>query len=98
MQSATLHTAFYHMQILVHRPFIPSPSRPTPKVDFPSLSICTHAARSIIHVGIAQLDRFGEVSSTVPVSTAECLLARELTDGVVTKYSSSSLAPPSFCS
>lgn len=71
MQSANLHAAYHYMQILVHRPFIPSPSNPTPTVDFPSLAICTRAAKSIIHIGLAQLERVGEVSSTMPVSNVE---------------------------
>lgn len=36
-------------QILVHRPFIPSPSKPS-RIGFPSLAICTNAARSGTHV------------------------------------------------
>ncbi|KAF8910428.1 fungal-specific transcription factor domain-containing protein [Gymnopilus junonius] len=48
-QSATLYAAYYHVQILVHRPFIPSPSKPSP-LSFPSLAICTNAARSCTHV------------------------------------------------
>ncbi|PPQ70674.1 hypothetical protein CVT26_014613 [Gymnopilus dilepis] len=55
-QSATLYAAYYHIQILVHRPFIPSPSRPSP-LSFPSLAICTNAARSCTHVVDIQLKR-----------------------------------------
>lgn len=42
-------TSASKFQILVHRPFIPSSSRPS-KVAFPSLAICTNAARSGAHV------------------------------------------------
>ncbi|KJA27601.1 hypothetical protein HYPSUDRAFT_34708 [Hypholoma sublateritium FD-334 SS-4] len=48
-QSAALHATYYHLQIFIHRPFIPSPRNPVP-VSFPSLAICTNAARSCCHV------------------------------------------------
>lgn len=48
-QSALLYSFYYATQILVHRPFIPSSTRPS-KVAFPSLAICTNAARSGAHV------------------------------------------------
>jgi hypothetical protein len=48
-QSASLFASYYHLQILVHRPFIPSPEGPSP-LSFPSLAICTNAARSCCHV------------------------------------------------
>ena len=48
-QSATLYATYYHLQILIHRPFIPSPRKPSP-LAFPSLAICTNAARSCSHV------------------------------------------------
>lgn len=48
-QSALLYSLYYTIQITVHRPFIPSPRRPSP-LSFPSLAICTNAARSCIHV------------------------------------------------
>lgn len=48
-QSATLYATYYHIQILIHRPFIPSPRKPSP-LTFPSLAICTNAARSCSHV------------------------------------------------
>ncbi|KAF8624184.1 hypothetical protein AX15_006006 [Amanita polypyramis BW_CC] len=47
-QSALLHTSYYHLKILVHRPFIPSPGKPSP-LPFPSLEICANAARSCIN-------------------------------------------------
>jgi hypothetical protein len=49
LQSASLYSHYYHLQILVHRPFIPSPRKPSP-LSFPSLAICTNAARSCVHV------------------------------------------------
>ncbi|KAA1476286.1 hypothetical protein DENSPDRAFT_806972 [Dentipellis sp. KUC8613] len=49
LQSASLYCTYYHLQILIHRPFIPSPRKPSP-LSFPSLAICTNAARSCSHV------------------------------------------------
>ncbi|KAF8066999.1 fungal-specific transcription factor domain-containing protein [Lyophyllum atratum] len=57
-QSASLHCAYYHIQILVHRPFIPSPRKPNAALSFPSLAICTNAARACSHVLAAQGKRF----------------------------------------
>ncbi|KIJ60357.1 hypothetical protein HYDPIDRAFT_117261 [Hydnomerulius pinastri MD-312] len=49
LQSSALYASYYHVQILIHRPFIPSPRKPSP-LSFPSLAICTNAARSCSHV------------------------------------------------
>ncbi|KAJ6541557.1 fungal-specific transcription factor domain-containing protein [Mycena capillaripes] len=50
-QSAALYATYYHAQILVHRPFIPTPGKePMPDTKFPSLAICANAARSCGHV------------------------------------------------
>ncbi|KDR72397.1 hypothetical protein GALMADRAFT_126549 [Galerina marginata CBS 339.88] len=48
-QSVMLYAQYYHIQILVHRPFIPSLSKPSP-LSLPSLAICTNAARSCSRV------------------------------------------------
>ncbi|GLB45768.1 putative fungal specific transcription factor [Lyophyllum shimeji] len=48
-QSAWLYSMYYFIQILIHRSFIPSPSKPFP-LSFPSLAICTNAARSCSHI------------------------------------------------
>ena len=68
-QSANLYANYYQLQIAVHRPFIPSPRKPSP-LSFPSLAICTNAARSCIHVLDVQYKRAGEssVSNTVRLS------------------------------
>jgi len=57
-QSAFLHASYYHLQILIHRPFIPSPRKASP-LSFPSLAICTNAARSCSHVVDIQRRRTG---------------------------------------
>ncbi|OCH86476.1 hypothetical protein OBBRIDRAFT_737959 [Obba rivulosa] len=59
-QSAHLYATFYQLQISVHRPFIPSPRKPSP-LSFPSLAICTNAARSCIHVLDVQHKRAGGI-------------------------------------
>ncbi|KAF5374528.1 hypothetical protein D9615_009070 [Tricholomella constricta] len=48
-QSASLYCTYYYIQILIHRSFIPSPRKPSP-LAFPSLAICTNAARSCCHI------------------------------------------------
>ena len=55
-QSASCYALYYHIQILIHRPFIPSPNKPS-ALFFPSLAICTNAARSCSHIAEAQLRR-----------------------------------------
>lgn len=45
-QSALLYTHYYHLQILIHRPFIRKPS----PLAFPSMAICTNAARTCSHI------------------------------------------------
>ncbi|KAJ3568863.1 hypothetical protein NP233_g5435 [Leucocoprinus birnbaumii] len=45
-QSAFIHATFYYLQIQIHRPFIQKPT----SLSFPSLAICTHAARSCSHL------------------------------------------------
>ncbi|KAK7024381.1 Gypsy retrotransposon integrase-like protein 1 [Paramarasmius palmivorus] len=57
-QSVVLYTQYYQLQILIHRPFIPSPKRPSP-LSFPSLAICTNAARSCSHIVDCQRKRKG---------------------------------------
>ncbi|KAA1476285.1 hypothetical protein DENSPDRAFT_843199 [Dentipellis sp. KUC8613] len=63
LQSASLYCTYYHLQILVHRPFIPSPRKPSP-LSFPSLAICTNAARSCSHIVDVQRRR----SSATPLA------------------------------
>ncbi|KAF7288615.1 Zn(2)-C6 fungal-type domain-containing protein [Mycena indigotica] len=50
-QSVALYCAYYHVQMTIHRPFIPMLRRDsrTP-TGLPSLAICTNAARSCAHV------------------------------------------------
>ena len=45
-QSAFIHSTFYYLQIQIHRPFI----HRTTSLSFPSLAICTNAARTCSHL------------------------------------------------
>jgi len=58
---------YYNTQLLLHRPFMVLPNK-TATLAFPSLEICANAARNMIHIALAQLERTGEVSVNVPVS------------------------------
>ncbi|KII84896.1 hypothetical protein PLICRDRAFT_95023 [Plicaturopsis crispa FD-325 SS-3] len=60
-QSASLYAGYYYVQILIHRPFIPSLHKASP-VSFPSLAICTNAARSCSHAVLLQFERFSDCS------------------------------------
>jgi hypothetical protein len=66
-QSAFLHAWFYYLQILVHRPFISFPHQPS-SLSFPSLAICTNAARSCSHIIAIQQRRTGTTISHIYVS------------------------------
>lgn len=55
-QSAVLYAQYYYVQILIHRPFIPTPRFPN-TVGLPSLAICSNAARSICNILDASLRR-----------------------------------------
>ncbi|KAF7312879.1 Zn(2)-C6 fungal-type domain-containing protein [Mycena kentingensis (nom. inval.)] len=59
-QSAALQCGYYHLQILVHRPFIPMMRKKAPTA-LPSLAICTSAARSCANVVDVQRRRKGDV-------------------------------------
>jgi hypothetical protein len=55
-QSAGLYAYYYYCQILVHRPFIPTPKH-SQTIGLPSLAICNNAARSIANILDACLRR-----------------------------------------
>ncbi|KAL0070025.1 Gypsy retrotransposon integrase-like protein 1 [Marasmius tenuissimus] len=48
-QSALLYSTYHWVQIQVHRPFIPRPGQEA-VLPFPSLAICSNAARKIIQI------------------------------------------------
>ncbi|KAI4523470.1 hypothetical protein K525DRAFT_267940 [Schizophyllum commune Loenen D] len=55
-QSALLYTCYYQLQIFVHKPFI-TPLQSDSRLSFPSLAMCTSAARSCARVMDAQCQR-----------------------------------------
>ena len=57
-QSCTLYANYYWLQICIHRPFI-QPSKAN-RLPFPSLTICTNAARSATHVMETQFQKNGK--------------------------------------
>ncbi|KAF7320548.1 Zn(2)-C6 fungal-type domain-containing protein [Mycena chlorophos] len=58
-QSAALHCVYYHIEIFIHRPFIPM-MRKTPSV-LPAWTICTQAGRAIANILELQRKRKGDV-------------------------------------
>lgn len=81
--SAVLYAHYYYVQILIHRPFIPTRKHPE-SVGFPSLAICSNAARSISNVLDAVLRRGRQlgrlpghamsISFALPAGTAAIVL------------------------
>ncbi|KAJ7905864.1 fungal-specific transcription factor domain-containing protein [Mycena leptocephala] len=59
-QSVALHCNYYHLQILIHRPFIPMLRKSAPTA-LPSLAICTSAARACANMVDVQRRRKGSV-------------------------------------
>ncbi|PBK73110.1 hypothetical protein ARMSODRAFT_1015915 [Armillaria solidipes] len=55
-QSVFLYCSYYHLRILIHRPFIPSPGKSS-SLSCPSLVISTNAARSIGYILDRQLQK-----------------------------------------
>ncbi|KAF8213001.1 fungal-specific transcription factor domain-containing protein [Mycena galopus ATCC 62051] len=73
-QSAILYSAYYHVQMTAHRPFIPQYNpRPT---TLPSLAICTNAARSVSHVVEVWRERVKDIPAVVllPVLTTASVI------------------------
>ncbi|KIJ51520.1 hypothetical protein M422DRAFT_244680 [Sphaerobolus stellatus SS14] len=75
-QSSILYATYYYIQILVHRPFIPRPGKPAP-LTYPSLAICTNAARSCSQVLEAYL------TNKCDVGSAPFLMYYAFTSGLV---------------
>jgi hypothetical protein len=48
-QSIVLYAHYHFLQICIHRPFIPTPNKST-RLSYPSLAICTNAARACCHL------------------------------------------------
>ncbi|KAJ6480448.1 fungal-specific transcription factor domain-containing protein, partial [Mycena sanguinolenta] len=63
-QSVALHCAYYQVQILIHRPFIPMLRKSAPTA-LPSLAICTSAARACANIVDVQRQRNGNVPAII---------------------------------
>ncbi|KAJ7122252.1 fungal-specific transcription factor domain-containing protein [Mycena epipterygia] len=57
-QSVALHCEYYHMQIMVHRSFIPTTRNAAP-TGLPSMTVCTNAARACANMVDVQRRRKG---------------------------------------
>jgi hypothetical protein len=72
-QSAYLYSAYYQLQILIHRPFIDSGQGAGGEgmsTGFaPSLAICTHAARACVKVLHTHVTRVGRTAFSQVVSS-----------------------------
>ncbi|TFK84862.1 hypothetical protein K466DRAFT_495789 [Polyporus arcularius HHB13444] len=81
-QSATLYANYYLLQICIHRPFIPSPRKPS-RLTLPSLAICTNAARSCTHVLDIQMQRTGTplLLNRMPLFTSGLVLLLNMWGG-----------------
>ncbi|KAF7347212.1 Zn(2)-C6 fungal-type domain-containing protein [Mycena venus] len=61
-QSTSLYVTYYHVQILIHRPFLPVPGQNrSANSTWPSLAICANSARSCGHVLDVHSRRMGDV-------------------------------------
>ncbi|KAJ6508089.1 fungal-specific transcription factor domain-containing protein [Mycena vulgaris] len=68
-QSACLFAGYYHVQIQIHRSFIPSlTNEATLSSNFPSLAICANSARSCSHIMESHAARHGLVAHPQAVS------------------------------
>ncbi|KAJ7764189.1 fungal-specific transcription factor domain-containing protein [Mycena maculata] len=82
-QSVALHCAYYHLQILIHRPFIPMVRTSAPTA-LPSLAICTSAARACANMVDIQRQRKGDVPVPInlgPVITSGLVLVLNVWSG-----------------
>ncbi|KAJ3841906.1 fungal-specific transcription factor domain-containing protein [Lentinula raphanica] len=72
-QSVVLYTTYYWIQIMVHRPFIPTRGEDT-QPDIPSLAICANAARSCLRILEIQQQRKSNalIAPTVIMSVCHC--------------------------
>ncbi|KAF5328362.1 hypothetical protein D9619_013333 [Psilocybe cf. subviscida] len=78
-QSAALWATYYHVQILLHRPFIQSarvasPSRGSSVSMILSLAMCTNAARACCHIVDVQQRRTGPVIAHVQMTIFQSAL------------------------
>ena len=70
VQSSLIYSKYYNCQLLVHRPFIAAKKGASESsiLNFPSLAICTNAARSISHLVTNLRDRGLHNQLGIPVA------------------------------
>lgn len=85
-QSVYLHVAYHYIQIQIHRPFLTKKSA----LSFPSLAICTNAARSCAHVLEVSLTRGTPVNF---ITIASKLFHQHLLQPISEHYSFSDRLP-----
>ncbi|THU84644.1 hypothetical protein K435DRAFT_927492 [Dendrothele bispora CBS 962.96] len=75
-QSSVLYTTYYWLQIQIHRRFIPRPGQ-KPLLSFPSLAICSNAARACVHIAESCLKRIfiTHPHFLIPLSSSAIVLA-----------------------
>ncbi|VDB83334.1 unnamed protein product [Peniophora sp. CBMAI 1063] len=66
LQSSVLHLMYQYTRITIHRPFIASPHGDSP-LSLPSLTICTSAARAVVHLMQAQRRLLPSIVLMVPI-------------------------------
>ncbi|KAJ7627737.1 fungal-specific transcription factor domain-containing protein [Mycena polygramma] len=76
-QSVALHCGYFHLQTLIHRPFIPMIRKAAPTA-LPSLAICTNAARAIANMVDIRKSRKGNLADTHPLRTQETVFTAGL--------------------
>lgn len=69
-QSVLLYTTYHEIQILIHKPFIPTP-RVSSALSFPSLTICTSAARACTHIATLSSKRDKERGVLLPMCSLQ---------------------------
>ncbi|KAJ7763334.1 fungal-specific transcription factor domain-containing protein [Mycena metata] len=82
-QSVTLHCQYYHLQIYIHRRFIPSLRKSGP-TGLPSLALCTSAARACANMVDIQRRRTNNVPTIInmlPAFTAGIVLLLNVWSG-----------------
>ncbi|KAJ7836530.1 fungal-specific transcription factor domain-containing protein [Mycena leptocephala] len=82
-QSAALYCSYYHLQIFIHRAYIPRPETMAP-LAFPSFAICLNAARSCSRVADIRRQRAGDKPlplSQLAVFTAAVVLLMNIWAG-----------------
>ena len=88
LQSSVMHLMYQYTRITIHRPFVASPTSDSP-LSLPSLTICTSAARAVVHLMQAQRRLLPTTVLMVPIV---CHILRP----AITSTQSNAIQIPSF--